>query len=80
MDASKVEVVVRLIGYNLVPFDNTQQAALQAALVAVMPSISAPVRVLRLAFRMVSTCWPNTNTSLAHTASTAGHMWHVAHR
>lgn len=77
VDASKVEVVVRLIGYNLVPFDNTQQAALQAALVAIVPSISAPVRILRLAFCMVFTCWPSTDTSSAHTVCTAGYigMW-----
>ena len=45
MDASVVEVVVRLLGYSLVPFDAPQQAALQAALDTVMPSLSSPVNL-----------------------------------
>ena len=41
-DTSVVEVVIRILGYNLTPFDAPQQAALQDALAAVIPSIEAP--------------------------------------
>lgn len=39
-----VEVVIRILGYNLAPFDEPQQAVLQEALVAVLPSLTVPVR------------------------------------
>jgi hypothetical protein len=44
-DTSVVEVVIRILGYNLTPFDAPQQAALQDALASVIPSITAPVSV-----------------------------------
>ena len=44
VDTSVVEVFIRILGFNLVPFDTPQQAALKEALAAVVPSITAPVR------------------------------------
>jgi hypothetical protein len=45
VDTSVVEVFIRILGYNLVPFDLPQQAALQEALAAVVPSITAPANI-----------------------------------
>ena len=43
-DASVVEVVVNILGYNLDPFTTTQEDGLKAAMVNELPELQSPVR------------------------------------
>ena len=43
-DASVVEVVVNILGYNLDPFTTTQEDGLKDAMVNELPELQSPVR------------------------------------